>query len=982
MIKRPILEPIVEEIKFEDLPSPWNLLDTKSFSRNKELWDFQQNAVKNAIKCLYLYFKLDNANKSKFYQRFVANGLDKDLERSVNIKLPKLKRKVADVVQRYFPVENDIIKFENLINRQAFWMATGSGKSLVLIKLIEILKKLMDMGEIPKRDILFLTHREDLINQFKKHVNEFNELTVEHDLKINLKELTEYESVKKESLVPFLNEVIVFYYRSDLISDEQKEKIIDFRSYENGGNWYIILDEAHKGDKEESKRQMFYSIMSRNGFLFNFSATFVDVMDILTTVFNFNLERFVSEGYGKHIYILKQEIRAFKEKEDYNRREKKKIVLKSLALLTYIKKFREKILKIAGNIYHEPIMLTLVNTVNLSEVKEGEPDLKLFFNELESVGKGDVEKTLLQESIKELLEEFSSKPLFIYEDSPLIIEKNLLNSITLKDILRYMYNTDSPGSIEALTIPEKRQEVLLKLKSGYKPFALIKIGDAIKWIKDNLKGYEVNESYEDKSIFENIEERKEINILMGSRAFYEGWDSNRPNLILFINIGVGTDAKKFVMQSIGRGVRIEPIKNKRKRLRNLFNKNEDNGLFLELGNDLTVHPLETLFVFGTNRNALNEVISTLKIEKELEANLELVVNENIQKYTLLVPVYKESKKIYLEVETPKFPISNVQLNNLATYFNNTDNRIIIVSHDVSPELLQHMRRSFEAPEKHYKFSTNGSIPIKTLISKIISHFNLNLKELDRFKQLENEIVHFKKIKVFFDKLEEQTELNSKIKKVINYPKKQEEEKLLKSKYGKISPEEYSKLYEEISRKYSREESFKDLKIKYIAEHYFIPLILSTKEKIDYIRHIIKTKSEVDFINSLEAFIESNKNKLKVAWWVFSKIDEYLDEVYIPYYDPESNMIRHFKPDFIFWIKKDNIYHIVFVDPKGITHTEFEYKVDGFVRIFGDADSPKTFEFENLKIRVHLWLFTDDKSLLSEGYKKYWFDNPKVIFEQT
>jgi superfamily II DNA or RNA helicase len=982
MIIRPILEPIVEEIKFEDLPSPWNLLDTKSFSRNKELWDFQQNAVKNAIKCLYLYFKIDYADKSKFYQRYVANGLDKDLERSVSIKLSKLKRKVADIVQRYFPVENDIIKFENLINRQAFWMATGSGKSLVLIKLIEILKKLMDTGEIPKRDILFLTHREDLINQFKKHVNEFNELAVEHGLKINLKELTEYESVKRESLVPFLNEVIVFYYRSDLISDEQKEKITDFRNYENGGNWYIILDEAHKGDKEESKRQMFYSIMSRNGFLFNFSATFVDVMDILTTVFNFNLERFVSEGYGKHIYILKQEIRAFKEKEDYNRREKKKIVLKSLALLTYIKKFREKILKIVDNIYHEPLMLTLVNTVNLSEVKEGEPDLKLFFNELESIGKGDVEKTLLQESIKELLEEFSSNPLFIYENSPLIIEKKMLNSITLKDILHYIYNADSPGSIEALTIPEKRQEVLLKLKSGYKPFALIKIGDGIKWIKDNLKGYEVNESYEDKSIFENIEERKEISILMGSRAFYEGWDSNRPNLILFINIGVGTDARKFVVQSIGRGVRIEPIKNKRKRLRNLFNKNEDDGLFLELGSDLTIHPLETLFVFGTNRNALNEVISTLKIEKELEANLELVVNENIQNYTLLIPVYKESKKIYLEVETPKFPISDTQLNNLTTYFNNTDDRIIIASHDISPELLQHMRRSFEAPEKYYKFYTNGSIPIKILISKIIGHFNLNLKELEKFKRLENEIVHFKKIKVFFDKLEEQTELDNKIKKVINYPKKQKEEKILKNKYGKIPPEEYGKLYEEISKKYSKEESYKDLKIKYIAEHYFIPLILSTKEKIDYIKHIIKTKSEVDFINKLETFIENNRDKLKLEWWTFSKIDEYLDEVYIPYYDPESNMIRNFKPDFIFWIKKDNNYHIVFVDPKGITHTEFEYKVDGFVRIFGDVSLPKTFKFENLKIRVHLWLFTDDKNLLPEGYKKYWFDNPKLIFEQN
>jgi restriction endonuclease len=58
---------------------------------------------------------------------------------------------------------------------------------------------------------------------------------------------------------------------------------------------------------------------------------------------------------------------------------------------------------------------------------------------------------------------------------------------------------------------------------------------------------------------------------MGSRSFYEGWDSNRPNLLLFVNIGVGSDAKKFVLQSVGRGIRIEPQKNMRKRLQNLFN---------------------------------------------------------------------------------------------------------------------------------------------------------------------------------------------------------------------------------------------------------------------------------------------------------------------------------------------------------------------------------------------------------------------------
>ncbi|MEM1782671.1 MAG: DEAD/DEAH box helicase family protein, partial [Nanopusillaceae archaeon] len=337
----PILKSMVEEINFEDLPSNWNSLDIENFSSKKRLWKFQQEAIKNAIKCLYLFYNKDNGEKSNFYQRYVLKGLDRSLEKILDIKISKIKPKIADILKQYFHIENDVVKFENFINRASFWMATGSGKTLVIIKLIEILKRLMDAGEIPKKDILFLTHREDLINQFKKHVEEFNELSVIRGIKINLKSLAEYEEIKRESPIPFFNEVVVFYYRADLISDEQKEKIVDFRNYENGGNWYIILDEAHKGDKEESKRQFLYSIMARNGFLFNFSATFTDIRDILTTCFNFNLERFVSEGYGKHIYILKQETRAFRDKEDYNDLEKKKIVLKALILLTYIKKFRE-----------------------------------------------------------------------------------------------------------------------------------------------------------------------------------------------------------------------------------------------------------------------------------------------------------------------------------------------------------------------------------------------------------------------------------------------------------------------------------------------------------------------------------------------------------------------------------------------------------------------------------------------------------------
>jgi len=99
-----------------------------------------------------------------------------------------------------------------------------------------------------------------------------------------------------------------------------KKKSLIFKINDNGGRWYILLDEAHKGDKEDSKRQILYSILSRNGFLFNFSATFTDPRDFATCAFNFNLSRFVEEGYGKHIYVSSAEISAFRGRDPLDRK--------------------------------------------------------------------------------------------------------------------------------------------------------------------------------------------------------------------------------------------------------------------------------------------------------------------------------------------------------------------------------------------------------------------------------------------------------------------------------------------------------------------------------------------------------------------------------------------------------------------------------------------------------------------------------------
>ena len=54
-----------------------------------------------------------------------------------------------------------------------------------------------------------MTYRDDLLDQFKVHVEEFN--SYHSDIKINLKSLKEYETTKYDNPLPFArNEITVF----------------------------------------------------------------------------------------------------------------------------------------------------------------------------------------------------------------------------------------------------------------------------------------------------------------------------------------------------------------------------------------------------------------------------------------------------------------------------------------------------------------------------------------------------------------------------------------------------------------------------------------------------------------------------------------------------------------------------------------------------------------------------------------------------
>ena len=978
---RVFLQSIIEYLSFEDLPSNWVSFDLESFSQSKKLWDYQKDALKNAIKVLWKYFEdfidyqkderleIVQERKQKFLNWYKNNGLEQNLD----IKLDKRKRYIYNLLTEYYPQEDRKISYRHFINRMCFWMATGSGKSLIIIKLIQILKDLIERGEIPPNDILILTHRDDLIEQLKKHMNEFN--YANNEIYIRLKELKEYPEVKRLQTLFREKEIIVFYYRSDNLSDEQKQKIISFKNYDNEGKWYIFLDEAHKGDREESKRQHIYSILSRDGFLFNSSATFVDPRDIITCAFEFNLSRFTNSGYGKHIGILKQEIRAFRNNEDYSGEEKQKIVLESLILLTYAKKFYKDIKKIQQGLYHKPLLLTLVNSVSKEDA-----DLKLFFRELEKIGKGDVEEEIFKSALDELWEELKEEPEFMFEDGKRIkIDEVIFKSITKNDVLNYVYNSKTNGQIEVLRRASNRKELAFKLKTSDRPFALIKIGDISGWLKEELAGYEVQERFEDESYFENLNrEDSEINILMGSRSFYEGWDSNRPNVINFINIGVGLDAKKFILQSVGRGVRIEPIKNKRKRLLQVYNAKEiDEYLFDKIKNKIL--PIETLFIFGTNKNALFTVVQELDKERkrEGEAQLSLFVNKEIGKHRLLIPTYKLADyPLIKKRKLTKFEITQNELEIIKRYAEFiSDDRVFLMLYNTEPEKIKILKESLSNAE-NYKYGEKSFKNIALLIQRIFDYFSVVPEELKSLKELQEEIRHFKHIKVY---LEDISKIRKKVERVKNYPSQVKE---LEKRYGKIAAQKYTELAKDLRGEEDFESDHKKIKIKYITNHYYIPLILSEDEKVDYIRHIIKTKSEVKFIEDLADYLAKSDNKFEeFDWWLFSKLDESLDEVYIPYYNPNANRISNFYPDFIFWLKKGNNYFIVFVDPKGTVYTSAEQKIEGYIRLFEENGKEKLFNYNGFKVKIKLELRADDISKAPAKYRQYWFDEIEKMLEE-
>jgi len=121
----PTLQDMLTDLPFADLPPAWQDHDLATFSADKRLWDYQQEALQYALKALWKYYEdfqdfapgePEAANEGR-KERLWAWYRDNGLEANLDIPLKKQKRDVRALLEAYYSTEEDRIPYRHFINR-------------------------------------------------------------------------------------------------------------------------------------------------------------------------------------------------------------------------------------------------------------------------------------------------------------------------------------------------------------------------------------------------------------------------------------------------------------------------------------------------------------------------------------------------------------------------------------------------------------------------------------------------------------------------------------------------------------------------------------------------------------------------------------------------------------------------------------------------------------------------------------------------
>ena len=438
-------------------------------------------------------------------------------------------------------------------NMLAYWMATGSGKTLVMhLNILQYLHHFCEKDDF-RLQLFLTTPLAGLIQQHRRELEPY------------VRKLNEVYNNRLELTIDTTQALLQKpddYFR--LSDDENVQRL-------------ILVDEAHIGlsSKDSSEfRKLRGRLNVGSSFLFEYSATFHNVAKELkaeydkSIIYRYDYARFYGDGYGKDHFFkpIAADVVADAETEIRdNLNECFRVMEEKLQTFKNLRQNEETDIDLT---YHRPLMAFMGHTVE-NPCKEGDNDEV-----------SDIQKVL-----------------------------DFLAALTDAERQRFrsVFGGDIIGPLVVARNPENNNELLLSYGEGEK-WGMINVGDGLRFY-NGIENGRIEKRAEaittPRLRFENLDdEASPINVLIGSRKFAEGWNSYRLSVIDLVNLGSAKG--NLIIQIFGRGVRLRGKGGDGKR--RYLTHNRDYYLLRRNDMEDDIRRLETLTVFSLRRSYLERFI--------------------------------------------------------------------------------------------------------------------------------------------------------------------------------------------------------------------------------------------------------------------------------------------------------------------------------------------------------------------------------------
>lgn len=841
---------------------------------------------------LFSEIVLDNLKNRKFEFIYKLNNFLTNYNNEQDIKL----------VNKF--TEKDLRKF-------AFWMATGSGKTLIAhINYYQF----FNYNLFSPDNIIFITPNEGLSKQHFEELQKSGIPSVIYSGSLN-------NGLKndKEILVIEMTKFV----------EEKKGGGLTIPVYAFEGKNLVFVDEGHKGRKsEEQKWAILRDKLSENGFVFEYSATFGQILSeqnsqtleeyAKSIIFDYSYKYFYLDGYGKDFIVL-----------NIKNAEK-------------IPEFSE--VMFVGNLlsFYEQILVYDQNQ-NLAKEYNIEKPLWIFVGTTVTGKEEQSDVVQIVEFIKNiinghLIDKWASKILNC---------KTEIKTENGTDIFegRFKYLKDSGFNIDDLykkLFGGKGELKIYELKSSEGEFGLavsennyfgvINIGDVSGFKKMLEKnGLQVLQDSISTSLFDDIKkENSKINILTGSKKFIEGWDTWRVSSMGLLNIGKAQGPQ--IIQLFGRGIRLKG----------------KNMTLKRSGKNLPVKYLENLNIYGIKADYLNKFLDAIRKEEVEFETIEIPIQlQHKDKWESLYILTKKTdinfeeeeilklkidKRIYVTIDlTPKISIYLAQ--------ERKEGKEGIKTDDINPEVAQQRITEdiidflnweriyqevyeFKILRGYWNLVWDKDMLKNLLLSDRYGIYSISeILELKGFKDLtriENIVILVikKYLDIFYRKYAKLFELENLEyvqfdKQLPLFISENQDKYIVKiDKRERDLADKIKKLAKDLKKLQQDDE--KTLPRIYFDKHLYVPILLKSN-KIDKISPEGLVESEAKFVLGLKNYLKANKEK-------FSDIEIFLLRNLAKIGIGFQLQWNGFYPDFIMWLRDLDKQYIIFIDPHGLEHT--------------------------------------------------------------